>query len=95
MIALTIFVKSNIDIAKEYVKTEFDAQSLYALCCIYTAALKTIYDTYGKDVVFNAVVNGIKISINTQKIKVKENIEVTANGIIDNIVNKDGGDGTV
>ena len=95
MIALIINIKVNAEIAKEYVKTEFDAQSLYALCSIYTAALKTIYDTYGKDVVFNAVVNGIKISINTQKIKVKENIEVTANGIIDNIVNKEGGDGTV
>ena len=92
---LIVFIKSNIDIAKEYVKTEFDAESLYALCSIYTAALKSIYDTYGRDVVFTAVVNGIKISINTQKIKVKENIEVTANGIIDNIVNKDGRDGTV
>lgn len=65
---------------------DFIFRGFYISHTILANTLKDLEEVIGREQIFKSMVNGIKISINSGKIEVRENIEYCANSMIDKII---------
>ena len=65
---------------------DFIFRGFYISHTILANTLKDLEEVIGREQIFKSMVNGIKISINSGKIEVRENIEHVANSMIDKII---------
>lgn len=65
---------------------DFIFRGFYISHTILANTLKDLEEVIGREQIFKSMVNGIKISINSGKIEVRENIECCANSMIDKII---------